>query len=215
MHVIVTCGPAFEPIDGTRRLTNFSTGRLGIVLADAFHRAGHRVTVLRGSGATFRLQPDGVRLLEFGTNAEIVARFMALAEEGGVGAVCHLAALCDFGVARVLDPSGAPLPPGKIPSRSDGCQIVLQPLPKVIHRLRALFPQAYLAGWKYETEGDRARVVALGRRQLAEAATDLCVVNGPGYGDGFGLVDPAGHLAEASGPEALAEALLGRLAARG
>jgi len=212
MHVVVTCGPAFEPIDGTRRLTNFSTGRLGIILADAFRRAGHEVTVLRGSGATFRLQPDGVRLLDFGTNAEIAARLAALAEEGGVGAVFHLAALCDFGVARVLDATGAPLPPGKIPSRSDGCQLVLKPLPKVIHRLRALFPQAYLAGWKYETEGDRARVLALGRRQLDEAGTDLCVVNGPGYGAGFGLLESTGGIAEATGPEALAEALLARLA---
>ena len=30
-------------------------------------------------------------------------------------------------------------------------------------------------------------------RQLAEGRTDACVVNGPAYGPGFGLVTPTGH----------------------
>ena len=40
-RVIVTCGPSFEPIDQVRRITNFSTGELGILLANALTSAGH------------------------------------------------------------------------------------------------------------------------------------------------------------------------------
>ena len=34
MNCIVTAGPTFEPLDDVRRLTNFSTGRLGTELAN-------------------------------------------------------------------------------------------------------------------------------------------------------------------------------------
>ena len=34
MRCIVTAGPTYEPLDEVRRLTNFSTGRLGIELAN-------------------------------------------------------------------------------------------------------------------------------------------------------------------------------------
>ncbi|HVY71907.1 MAG TPA: phosphopantothenoylcysteine decarboxylase, partial [Verrucomicrobiae bacterium] len=38
MKVIVTCGPSYEPIDEVRRLTNFSTGELGVLLAEELAR---------------------------------------------------------------------------------------------------------------------------------------------------------------------------------
>ena len=43
MKVIVTCGPSYEPIDEVRRLTNFSTGELGVLLSNHLARAGHAV----------------------------------------------------------------------------------------------------------------------------------------------------------------------------
>jgi len=36
--VIITCGPSYEPIDEVRRLTNFSTGELGVQLSDSVIR---------------------------------------------------------------------------------------------------------------------------------------------------------------------------------
>ena len=52
MKVMVTCGPSFEPIDQVRRLTNFSTGELGVHLSNQLARAGFEVFCLKGSGAT-------------------------------------------------------------------------------------------------------------------------------------------------------------------
>jgi len=43
MKVIVTCGPSYEPIDQVRRLTNFSTGELGVHLSNQLARAGFEV----------------------------------------------------------------------------------------------------------------------------------------------------------------------------
>ena len=53
MQVIVTCGPSYEPIDRVRRLTNFSSGELGVHLSNQLARAGFEVFCLKGSGATY------------------------------------------------------------------------------------------------------------------------------------------------------------------
>ena len=77
----------------------------------------------------------------------------------------------------------------------------LKPAPKIISELRGWYPQAQLVGWKYELDGDRARVIDVARQQLAKNRTNACVVNGAAYGDGFGLVTGAGrceHLADAA-----------------
>jgi phosphopantothenoylcysteine synthetase/decarboxylase len=48
MKVIVTCGPGYEPIDQVRRITNFSTGELGVRLCNELARAGFEVFCLKG-----------------------------------------------------------------------------------------------------------------------------------------------------------------------
>ena len=52
MNCIVTAGPTFEPLDDVRRLTNFSTGKLGTELANFLTARGHKVTLLIGESAT-------------------------------------------------------------------------------------------------------------------------------------------------------------------
>ena len=216
MNLVVTCGPAREPVDTTRSLTNHSTGRLGTLLAAAFRARGHRVTLLRGEGATFAIADldPSIRVIPFETNGDLERALTVLADEENVDAVFHAAALCDFGVAEIRDAAGTPAPAGKLPSRSEGYSLILKPLPKLIHRLRALFPAAFLAGWKYETEGGREQIVALGLRQLEEGRTDLSVLNGAGYGSGYGLLRPDGTVEAASDSAALAEALTAALERR-
>lgn len=53
MKIIVTCGPSYEPIEQARRMTNFSTGKLGVTLANFLADAGHEVFCLKGEGSTF------------------------------------------------------------------------------------------------------------------------------------------------------------------
>ena len=48
MRCVVTAGPAYEPLDDVRRLTNFSTGQLGTELANYLTTEGHEVTLLSG-----------------------------------------------------------------------------------------------------------------------------------------------------------------------
>ena len=50
---LVTCGPAYEPIDEVRRITNQSTGELGSLLSEILSRAKFEVLCLRGEMAIY------------------------------------------------------------------------------------------------------------------------------------------------------------------
>ena len=213
MRIVVTFGPSSEPVDRVRRLTNVSTGSLGLFLSSAFARAGHEVRCFRGSGATAREAAPTFPIFSFTTTGDLARELRALAQHQPVDALFHAAALSDFRVASVEDEAGRPVSSGKISSDAP-CRLTLVPAPKLLLQLRSLFPQAFLAGWKFEVEGDRAAAVVRGEEQLRSARTDLCVVNGPAYGPGFGLLLQGGGRLSVADRESLAERLHNLIALR-
>jgi phosphopantothenoylcysteine decarboxylase/phosphopantothenate--cysteine ligase len=197
MQCIVTAGPTFEPLDKVRRLTNFSTGRLGSELANFLAAHGHEPTLLVGQQATWRGERHARRVETFTTTADLSERLRALASST-VGAVFHAAAVSDFAIGRVWcqPPQGAPteLKSAKLSSREGTLLAELVPTPKIISNLREWFPQARLVGWKYDVDGDRATALRHAAEQLAECRTDVCISNGAAYGDGFGFVRADGQV---------------------
>jgi len=204
MNCIVTAGPTYEPLDEVRRLTNFSTGKLGSELANFLTVQGHDVVLLVGYYASYRGELKARSVETFTTTADLRARLEALSRRG-VRAVFHAAAVSDFTFGGVWERSET----GELIQRTERkistwkrpLLAELKPTPKIISELRGWFPQAQLVGWKYELDGDRALVIDVARQQLAQNRTDACVVNGAAYGDGFGLVTGAGrceHLADAA-----------------
>jgi phosphopantothenoylcysteine decarboxylase/phosphopantothenate--cysteine ligase len=204
MNCIVTAGPTCEKMDSVRRLTNFSTGRLGTELANFLTAQGHDVTLLVGESATFPGQRLAQRVEKFGATAELQEWLQALASPS-VNAVFHAAAVSDFTFGKIWHraPDGGlgEVRSGKISTREGVLLAELVPTPKLIGQLRGWFPQARIAGWKFEVDGDCAGVIRAAEKQLAENLTDACVANGPAYGSGFGLVRRGGgceHLPEAA-----------------
>lgn len=203
MKAVVTAGPTYEPLDEVRRLTNFSTGKLGSELANFLTEQGHDVVLLVGYYSSHRGELKARRVETFTTTADLRARLEALSTQR-VDAVFHAAAVSDFtfgGVwERIETGELIQCKERKISTRKGQLLAELKPTPKIIGELRGWFPRAQLVGWKYELDGDRARVIDVAGQQLAKNRTNACVVNGVAYGEGFGLVTGAGrcdHLAEA------------------
>ena len=48
MRVLITAGPTYEPLDPVRFIGNYSTGKMGYALAEAFAAAGADVALLSG-----------------------------------------------------------------------------------------------------------------------------------------------------------------------
>ena len=188
MNCIVTAGPAYEPLDDVRRLTNFSTGRLGTTLANYLAARGHSVTLLLGEQATYAGERRTERVESFSTTADLRAKLKTLAAKK-TDAIFHAAAVSDFSFGRIFAPDAANKlveikSARKIPTRQGKLLVELLPTPKIIVELRGWFPRTKIVGWKFEADGKRAEAVAAARRQIAECSTDWCVVNGPAYGEG-------------------------------
>lgn len=196
MKVIVTTGPSYEPVDDVRRLTNFSTGELGLMLSAELARAGFAVICLKGVHATHPETPAGVDVRPFSTNDDLFDQLSALARTEEIGAVFHVAALCDFKVRQVEDAQGARCDAAKIESRAGTLTLVLEPARKLIGEMRRLFPGAVIVGWKYELNGGRAEALSKAWRQLRENKTDACVLNGRAWGFGFAFCTPPDSIVE-------------------
>jgi phosphopantothenoylcysteine synthetase/decarboxylase len=208
MRVLVTCGPSYEPIDQVRRLTNFSTGELGIMLANRLTQAGFEVLCFKGVGATCPLRAEGARVLPFTTNGSLRAELEGVENRSEIHAVFHAAALCDYRVKSVHSSSGAEIAAAKIPSRAGELTLTLEPLPKLLPELRQFFPASRIVGWKYELVGTRDDVLAAAARQMRETGTDLCVVNGAAFGAGFGVCQRGGRLLPCTDKARLCEHLV-------
>jgi phosphopantothenoylcysteine decarboxylase/phosphopantothenate--cysteine ligase len=191
MRCVVTAGPTYEPLDQVRRLTNFSTGRLGSELVNFLSARGHDAILLVGQQATWRGERHAARVETFTTTADLRERLEKM-RANPPDAVFHAAAVSDFTFGKIFARSSggelAEVRSGKLTTRGGSLLAELIPTPKIISKLRGWFPQAFLAGWKYEVEGTRQDVVVTAQRQLAECRTDVCVANGPAYGPGFGVV---------------------------
>ena len=210
MNCIVTAGPTFEPLDEARRLTNFSTGRLGTELSNFLVSRGHHVTQFMGQQATYDGERRAQRVESFTTTANLRELIHAMSSQN-VGAVFHAAAVSDFTFGKVWSRGAGgelkEIKSRKIPTRDGALLAELLPTPKIIDELRAWYPGAILAGWKYEVAGKRADVVLEAERQLTECVTDACVANGPAYGEGFGLVTGAKKCEHFAGMQELFAAL--------
>jgi phosphopantothenate---cysteine ligase (CTP) len=214
LHCVVTAGPTYEELDRARRITNFSTGRLGCELAGFLHAQGIQVTLLIGEQSTWRGERRAWRVKTFTTGRNLAEQLEAL---GGpdIDAVFHAAAVSDFQVGKVWakkdDGALNEVSGGKLSSREGTLLAELVPTPKIISQMRDWFPGAVIVGWKYEVDASRESVLASAREQIVANRTDACVANGPAYGAGYGLVTHAEAVAECQDNQELFEALAGLL----
>jgi phosphopantothenoylcysteine synthetase/decarboxylase len=203
MRILITGGPASEPIDQVRFITNQSTGELAVKLTRTFSAAGHHVELFLGRGASWRLEAAR----RFQTNEDLHRLLSEVAHRDRVEAVLHAAALSDFAVAQAIV-SGRKQESGKISSDAPSVEVQLVPKPKLIRRLRDLFSNAYIVGWKFELEGTPKDVVHEGVRQIELNQTNACIVNGSAFGPGFGFCTDQGLVRTLPTKEALSDWLL-------
>jgi len=91
-RVVVSAGPTREPIDPVRFITNRSTGKQGLAVAQAALDAGAEVTLIAGPAC--EQVPYGAKLIRVQTTQEMGEAVLAQAE--GADALFMVAAVADF-----------------------------------------------------------------------------------------------------------------------
>jgi len=200
-RILITCGPTREPLDPVRYLSNSSSGRTGLLLAEEALRRGHRVDLVLGPVGL--APPAGARVIPVVTCAEMLAACREAHPRSD--AVIGAAAVCDF------RPRAA-----STEKRRRGAPWLLElvPNPDILEDLGKRKGPRVHAGFALETESEPDAAIAHAREKLEKKRLDWVVINSPealGGEEGFYLLlgreGPARNLGRLRKSE-LASALL-------
>lgn len=189
-NIIITAGGTSEKIDEVRVISNFSSGRLGLAIADAFLESPTadvgKIYYLcdRNTNAPSGERIEVVRVLGVRGLLEALERLLTT---GKIDAVIHAMAVSDYTVKQVTTlstirageengPVGKPAD-GKISSEIDDLVIILKKTPKVIGEIKKLQKETVLAGFKLLTNVSRDALIETGYNLLKKNSCDMVLAN--------------------------------------
>ena len=165
-RVLITAGPTVEYIDPVRVITNKSTGKTGVLIADQFVSAGAKVTFIYGPGTEH--PPRGARVLRVQTGMEM-RKAVRVEMKKRFDIVILAAATSDY---VVENPSKK-----KIKSDLDKIILKLKRTPKIINEIKKIQKDVFLVGFKAETDVSKKELIDAARKKLKESHADIIVAN--------------------------------------
>ncbi|WP_291922772.1 bifunctional phosphopantothenoylcysteine decarboxylase/phosphopantothenate--cysteine ligase CoaBC [Chitinophaga sp.] len=160
---IVTAGPTIEHIDPVRYISNHSSGKMGIAIAEALADAGANVQLVLGPTSQ-QTSHTGVTTTRIQTAQEMFDRVTALYPTANI--VVAAAAVADYRPANVADK--------KIKKGEAQLHIDLEKTPDILRSLGdTKGPQQLLIGFSLETNNEKEYAL----KKLREKHLDMIVMN--------------------------------------
>jgi phosphopantothenoylcysteine decarboxylase / phosphopantothenate---cysteine ligase len=180
--LIITAGPTREPIDEIRYISNPSSGKMGLSLAEeALSMGAKRVRLIHGPGVVLSDALDDRRVSEVAitTTKEMHDAVLSALSSGKFDVLIAAGAPADY----TLTPS-----PGKISTtQKPTLKLELKASKKIIEEAKAKFPKTFVVAFKAEHGLKSNELVAKARRALQSSGAAMVVANDVGRGDaGFG-----------------------------
>src|SRR5205814_3906313 len=184
-RIVITAGGTEEAIDPVRVITNRSSGKMGLALAEEARRMGAIVSLI--VARTSAPAPEGPRI------EALTGEAMALAVRAAMrdaDALIMAAAVSDCAPARPSDT--------KLKRRERGMTLERRSTPDILAAIRKEFPKKLLVGFALETEDEERG----GMEKLKKKGLDLIAINNPlKAGSAFGsdqneviLIDSQGEI---------------------
>jgi len=175
-HVVVTAGRTVEYLDPIRVITNNSTGRMGLALAEAARRAGARVTVVAGKLSV--AVPSGIELLRAETAEAMFEACRLLVTNQKPDVFLAAAAVGDWTPVQASKE--------KLPTSAGRLILELVPTPKILDRIKEWSPSTYVVAFRAQSGLGDAALEADAKARLAQAGADLIASNDTSRpGEGF------------------------------
>jgi len=144
LKVLVTAGPTRTYIDKIRYLTNPSSGKMGVYIAEELYMRGADVKLVLGKGSVKPL-PD-IPFMEVETTGEMLEKVLEELGKEPYNLVILAAAPMDFAVATVS--------PSKLKS-DRSYELKLQPYPKIYSAIVKNFPRVNVICFKADIIKDK------------------------------------------------------------
>jgi len=175
-HALITSGPTRGYIDAVRYISNKSSGQLGSAIAADALRKGAFVTFVYGKESAL---PDisllgkefsrRLSLIEIETMNDLISVIQNKLAGKAFDVIIHAMAVLDYTPEEhTMD---------KISSKKEHLTVKLKKTPKIIKKIRALWPHAYLVGFKLEVNVSHEVLWERARTFSKENNIDLVVAN--------------------------------------
>ena len=164
---IITAGGTSERIDNVRKITNSSSGKLGMLIADCLLKERNDILIYYVcSKNSLRPSDDRVHVLEVEGTLDLKNTLEDLLLSNEINYFIHSMAVSDYMTDFVTNLSNIKesitkssnideafenieaIKGNKISSYEDNLVIVLKPTPKIISIIKNLSPSTYLVGFK-------------------------------------------------------------------
>jgi phosphopantothenoylcysteine decarboxylase / phosphopantothenate---cysteine ligase len=165
--IIITAGGTTEPIDDVRVITNKSSGKMGVALAEQCFLRGANVLLLRSQ--TSVIPRYAIPEMVFDSSDSLQ---QLLQKEAPTADMCiHVAAVSDFQVKKPKK--------GKISSNTS-LPLELEPRTKILDIIKSYNPNIVLVAFKAEWGVSDETLVELASSRRAHAKADFIVANDVG-----------------------------------
>jgi len=167
-RILVTAGPTLEHIDPIRVITNKSSGKMGVAIAEEALFRGAEVTLVYGSG-TVSL-PSGVRVINVETTGDMYKAVVMELKSSKYDAIIAAGAAADFAPEKPIE--------HKVPTRTTSELLLkLKPTLKIIDAVKKISPSAFLVAFKAEYGLSDEELIESAYQTLKAASADLIVAN--------------------------------------
>lgn len=161
--VFINAGPTIEPIDPVRYISNHSSGKMGVALADAAAEMGADVTLVLGP-VSITPENKNVRIINVRTAEEMYNASLIAFKEAQIGIL----------VAAVADFTPKTTAPSKIKRGKETFSIDLVPTTDIAAALGEIKKEnQFLAGFALETDNEIDNAVG----KMQRKNLDLIVLN--------------------------------------
>ncbi|MFN2435061.1 MAG: bifunctional phosphopantothenoylcysteine decarboxylase/phosphopantothenate--cysteine ligase CoaBC [Nitrososphaeraceae archaeon] len=172
INVMVTAGSTVEYIDSVRILTNLSSGKMGLNIAQQCLDKGFTVTFVYGHGSLNIPYEPRMNIIRIKTTEEMlkVVKERILNEKHHI--VFHAAAVADFSISHPSKKRS-----NKMDTRNGTKTIKLVPTTKIVDKIKQFDNKIFLVAFKAEYGISKELLVKRALDKLNECNGDLIVAN--------------------------------------
>jgi phosphopantothenoylcysteine decarboxylase/phosphopantothenate--cysteine ligase len=177
LNVLITAGATLEHIDPVRIVTNKSSGKMGVAIAEEALSRGAEVTLVYGSGT--EAPPSSAHVLRVESTRQMHEAVVSELNSRKYDLVIAVAAVADWALEKPFS--------HKVSSHElRSLDLKLKPTAKIIDSVKKVSPQTFLVAFRAEYRLPKKRLIESAYKRLLKANADIIVVNDVGKkGVGF------------------------------
>lgn len=171
LKVLVTAGATIEHIDPVRVLTNKSSGKMGVAIAEEALSRGAEVTLIYGSGSA--AAPSKANVISVETTRQMHEAVVSELKSKKYDVAIAVAAAADWTPEK-------PYTYKVSTHKLDSLSLKLKPTAKIIESVKEVSPRTLLVAFRAEYKIPQKQLIESAYQRLIETNADLIVANDVG-----------------------------------